>query len=65
MIKAKSHTFCGLSWNLNIFSGPKGVMKCGKCFICSTHRLPLINNPVLKCPHCGEANQISSQYGLF
>lgn len=65
MVDAQRWNSMNMSWNLNFFSGPKGVMRCGKCGADSQHRLPLINTPRIVCPHCKEVNKINVQYGLF
>ena len=47
-----------MSWNLNLFSGPKATIRCGECQGTFTHRIPLIDYPTIVCPFCGTLNRI-------
>jgi DNA mismatch repair ATPase MutS len=46
------------SWNLNMFSGPMCYVECGDCGGSFSQRLPLHNEPILHCTHCGKGNKI-------
>ena len=37
-------------------SGPKLTITCGHCSITFKQRIPMINNPGIKCPNCGVVN---------
>ncbi|MFW9878247.1 MAG: hypothetical protein ACFFG0_34635 [Candidatus Thorarchaeota archaeon] len=51
-----------MSWNLNIFSGPKVNIQCGNCHCFFKARLPLVDNPVVACPNCHIGNRIPVHY---
>lgn len=42
-------------------SGPKWTIKCGECSLTFKKRIPMVNNPAVKCPYCGVVNVI---YGV-
>jgi hypothetical protein len=37
-------------------SGPKWAISCGRCEITFKARVPMVDSPGLKCPHCGVIN---------
>lgn len=47
-----------MSWNLNLFSGPKLYIECGSCFAGFHFRMPLKNYPTVACINCGTVNEI-------
>jgi len=47
-----------ISWNLNLFSGPKWTIVCGKCEATFKARIPTIDYPTVVCPHCGAVNEL-------
>jgi hypothetical protein len=53
-----------ISWNLNIFSGPKMTITCGNvdCGHTFKDRPPLINYPTSICPACRAVNKIQMTY---
>ena len=51
-----------VSWNLNIFTGPKLYIECGKCGFGFKYRMPLKSNPRVFCS-CGAINKIPLEYG--
>jgi len=52
-----------VSWNLNLFSGPKWTIKCGGCFHTFKKRIPLIDYPTVLCPACGALNELELVIG--
>ena len=55
-ISAQGHN---ISWNLNLLSGPKWVIKCGNCGHTFKERIPVINDPTVLCPACGAINELT------
>ena len=51
-----------MSWNLNIFSGPKLYIECGKCSAGFYFRAPRKNYPTVACTNCGTINEIPLVY---
>lgn len=51
-----------MSWNLNLFSGPKWHLVCGHCHHMWRQRIPLANYPILGCPNCRTVNRIPIEY---
>lgn len=49
------------SWNLNLISGPKLYIECGKCGTGFKHRMPLKSYPNVMCS-CGAVNKIPLEY---
>ena len=47
-----------MSWNLNLFTYPKFTIQCGQCKYTFSLRIPMIDNPVVECPHCKTLNQL-------
>lgn len=45
-----------MSWNLNLFSGPKFIIGCGNCPHAFKQRLLLVDDPTAICPACGAIN---------
>lgn len=62
IVNAKLWESMNMSWNLNLFSGPTGIMTCGNCSIRDSYKLPLVNYPVITCKHCGTSNRINIVY---
>lgn len=54
-----------VSWNLNLFSGPKWDITCGKCGHTFTQRIPVRNNPEVVCPACHTVNVINLRVHTF
>jgi hypothetical protein len=61
-VKAAYAEAMSMSWNLNILSGPKMTITCGKCLCTFTDRPPKVNYPRVPCPHCNELNIIPFIY---
>lgn len=51
-----------ISWNLNLFSGPKLYIECGNCEAGFKHRMPLKDHPTIICPNCYTVNRIPFVY---
>lgn len=51
-----------ISWNLNLISGPKLYVECGRCSAGFNFRVPLKNYPTVACPSCSTVNKIPFAY---
>jgi hypothetical protein len=58
IVNPKSLRGYGLSWNLNLFSGPKLTITCGNCEATFEKRVPIIDHPVVICPYCNSGNKL-------
>lgn len=58
VVNAASFQGMSHSWNLNLFSGPKFTIRCGKCSYTWSERIPMINYPTLRCNGCGVLNRL-------
>jgi hypothetical protein len=47
-----------VSWNLNIFSGPKLTIVCGNCELTFKKRVDVVDHPPALCPYCNAVNII-------
>lgn len=63
IVRPKKAQGMNISWNINLFSGPKWYIECGKCGCGFETRLPLADYPVIRCPHCGTGNKLPLEYG--
>ena len=43
-----------------LVEGPMWQITCGKCDLTFKARLPMVNAPSVKCPHCDTINTLSS-----
>ena len=61
MKTVEPHAFNGYSMSLaQLFgSGPMFHVTCGNCRCSFSKRIPMVDNPGLKCPECGVVNIIS------
>jgi hypothetical protein len=39
--------------------GPKFTIRCGACPATFTERIPLVDNPTVRCPHCHVWNELA------
>jgi transcription elongation factor Elf1 len=51
-----------MSWNLNLFSGPKWYIECGNCGCGFEARIPRVNHPVISCTNCGTGNELPIEW---
>jgi hypothetical protein len=58
VVRAKFFTGWSMSWNLNLFSGPKFQITCGECESVFEARIPLVSNPRVRCGLCGVINEL-------
>lgn len=61
-VRCKDARGMNMSWNLNLFSGPKWEVKCGECSYWFSARLSMRNNPEVICPACKTINIIPVSY---
>jgi len=61
-VKPKMISGMNMSWNLNLFSGPKLYIKCGNCGAGFQYRVPLVSYPTVACPNCKIVNLIPLEY---
>lgn len=52
-----------MSWNLNLLSGPKFYLECGKCGAAWSERLPVVEDPKVICPECRTTNVLPFTLG--
>lgn len=47
-------------WDMSLHpAGPKWTIRCGNCPATFKARLPIIDQPTVKCPECGVFNLIN------
>ncbi len=51
-----------MSWNLNLFSGPKLYIECGSYSAGFHFRVPLKDYSIVTCQNCGTINKIPFVY---
>jgi len=62
-VKPKRAEGYEVSWNFNLFSGPKWTIVCGNCEATFEKRIPLIDYPTVVCPHCNAINELNLVLG--
>jgi rRNA maturation endonuclease Nob1 len=59
VVPARSCEGYSMSWNLNLFSGPKFTIGCGACPHVFEQRIPVRDYPTVICPACGTLNRLN------
>lgn len=58
VVKIGAFRGMSLSWNLNLFNGPKFDLRCGKCRHGWRERIQMVDYPTVTCPRCNTVNEI-------
>lgn len=64
VVSPRAYRGYGTSITLNLFGvGPKFTISCGGCPGTFTTRIPLVDSPTVRCPHCLSWNELDLVIG--